>query len=160
MEILEISDQLFKSARANFIAFAEYIYKVSQEIGIEKASILLRETFESIAIYQGLRLRNQSDKSYIDAERALSLIKIIPENLGIEYDVLEISPDNVVVRIDKSPFYDAAKIAGLDAEKFYRDSAITYMETIVQQFNPELHYELVKFNFLEDDYCEEQIILK
>ena len=160
MEIIEIADQLFKPARANFIAFAEYVYKVSQQLGMKKASSLLKESFENMATYQGLRLKNQSGFDYIDAESAYSLIKVIPEGLGIEHEVIETSPFNVVIRVFKSPLYDAAKIVGLNPEKFHRDSAICYMERIVQQFNPELHYELVKFKFTDDDYIVEQIVLK
>ena len=160
MEVIEISEDLFKPARANMIALTEYIYKVSQQLGMKKAFSLLRETFESMAGYQALRLKNQSKLDYFDAEDAYVLIKVIPEGLGIDYEVIETSPFKVVVKMKRNPLYDAAKIAGLDAEKFHRESAIVYMETIVQLLNPDLHYELVKFKFTDDDYYVEQIILK
>ena len=160
MEIIAISDELFKPARANMIAFTEYIYKVSQQIGMKKAYSLLRETFESMAVYQALRLKNQARLDYFDAEDAYVLIKVIPEGLGIDYEVIETSPLKVVVRMNKNPLYDAAKIAGLDAEKFHRESAIAYMDKIVQLLNPDLRYELVKFKFTDDDYYVEQIILR
>jgi hypothetical protein len=160
MELIEISDELFKPARANMIAFTEYIYKVSQQIGMKEAFSLLRETFESMAVYQALRLKNQSGLDYIDAGNAYSLIRVIPEGLGIDYEVIERSPFKVVIRMNRNPLYDAAKIAGLDPEKFHRDSAIAYMDKIVQLLNPELRYELLKFKFSEDDYFEEQIILR
>ncbi len=160
MEILESSDQLFKSARANFIALAEFVYKVSQELGMKKAISLLKETFESMAIYQGLRLKNQLQLDYFDAEDAYVLMKVIPEALGIDCEVIETGPIKVVVKMTKNPLHDAAKIAGLDPEKFHRNSAIAYMENVIQQLNPELHYELVKYKFTDDDYLDEQIILK
>jgi len=160
MEVIEISDDLFKPARANMIALTEYIYKVSQQIGMKKAFSLLRETFESMAGYQALRLKNQSKLDYFDAEDAYVLIKVIPEGLGIDYEVIETSPFKVVVKMNRNPLYDAAKIAGLDAEKFHRESAIAYMETIVQLLNPDLHYELVKFKFTDEDDYVEQIILR
>ncbi|MFW9773808.1 MAG: hypothetical protein ACFFFB_15265 [Candidatus Heimdallarchaeota archaeon] len=157
---MEILDKLYKSSRANLIAFAEFVAKTSQKIGTNEASKLLRETFEASGKYQGLKLKSQSEASYIDAEEAYSLIKIIPENIGIAWEILEDSPDRIIIKVNRSPFYDACKVAGINPEQFYIDSAIVFMDTIVQHLNPEFQYELLTFKFSDAGFCEEQITLK
>ena len=61
MLTVEKSEQLFKSVRSVYVALAAYVNKVGEEIGIDKALELLTKSFSEIGVYQGKKLKKQTN---------------------------------------------------------------------------------------------------
>ena len=49
---------------------------------------------------------------------------------------------------------------GMNAEKLCRQGAVKLMDTMVNQFNPNLSYELDKYGTSSEECCSESIVLK
>ena len=98
-----------------------------------------------------------------DAKAAASMASSsIREAFGITSEVIEESPQRVVVRCRRCSVYEAGQMVGLDTEVIEaqcRASSIGFMDAMVKQLNPKLSYQLRKFRSAEDDFCEEEILL-
>jgi hypothetical protein len=134
---------------------------VSDEIGMDRAVILHTKACETMGATQGKMLKEQAGTEEIDAKAAWSLAKRVPESIGVSMEVVEESPQEVVVKLGKCPVYSAAKMLGMDhesIESMCRSGAVRIMDTMTKQLNPNLSHQLRKFRSSEDDFCEEAIV--
>ncbi len=160
MQVEFFTEPVYKSAKTSHIAFASYLAKIAQQIGLEPALKTLSSTYEDMASYQGLKFKNHSEIKNFDAKNAYPLLKSIAERFGMDYEIMHLETSKVAIKITRCPIYEASKVAGLDPEKFCRCGAIKYMNTLVKKLNPKLEYTLDKFRSSKDDYCEENLVLK
>jgi len=151
---------VYKSARTSYIAFASYVSKVAQEIGMTRALEILASTYEDMGNYRGLKYKKQSEIKSFDAEKAYPLLKKIAERLGIEYEIMQMDPKKVVVKFGRCPIFEAAKTVGLDPENFCHCGATKYMNTLLEKLNPKLEYEINKIKAVEEDFCITTLKLK
>jgi len=155
-------EDTFNGAKNAFTLFFAYLNTVAQEIGMERALALNTKMCEAMGAARGKMMKEQSDIKEFDARAAHSLTKSVPENIGINTEVLEESPQRVVIKVGKCPIYEAAQMLGLDAktiEAMCRTGSVRFMDTAAKQLNPNLSNRLRKFRSAPHDFCEEEIVL-
>ena len=156
------SEDAFMAARSVFAFLDAYINTVAQEIGRERAVALMTKGCESMGAMRGKMLKEQSGIKEFDAKAAWSLVKSLKDTLGESHEVLEESPQRVLVRNDRCPFYEAARMLGMDAsaiETSCRAGPMRFADAVVKQLNPNLNLQIRKFRSTPDDFCEEEIVL-
>jgi hypothetical protein len=90
------------------------------------------------------------------------LLGAIEQGFGIPSEVIEASPESVVLKIARCPVYEAARALGMEPEAIEascRAGSVSFMDAMAKQLNPELRYELRRFRSAPDDACEEAILL-
>jgi hypothetical protein len=155
-------EDVFNGARSAFTFYFAYLNTVAQEIGMERALALHTKMCEAMGAMQGKMMKEQAGIEEFDAKTAYSLTKSVPESIGISMEVLEESPQKVVIKTGKCPIYEAAQMLGLDAktiETVCRAGALRFMDTAAKQLNPNLSHQLRKLRTAADDFCEEEIVL-
>lgn len=156
-------EDAFRGAKTALTLFDAYVNMVAQEIGMERAVALMTKMCESVGAMQGKMMKEQSGIKEFDAKAAWSLVKIFKDSLGESHEVLEESPQRVVVRNGRCPIYEAARTLGMEAntiETGCRAGPMKFMDTVVKQLNPNLNLRVRKFRSTPDDFCEEEIILR
>jgi hypothetical protein len=155
------TEDTLNGATAAMTLFNAYMGTVAEEIGMERAGSLFTKMCENMGTIQGKMMKEQAGTEEIDTKTAWSLVKNVPENLGITSEVVEESPQEVVVRLGKCPVYSGAETLGMDAETIEamcRKGSARLMDTVVKQLNPNLSHQLRKFRSSGDDFCEEAIV--
>jgi hypothetical protein len=138
-----------------------YIKTVAEEIGMDRAVSLLTRMCESMGATQGKILKEQAGDEELDVAAAWSLVKRVPEGIGIGAEVIKESPEEIVFKTNRCPLYTAGQMLGMDnitIETMCRNGPARLMDTITKELNPNLSYQLRKFRSAEDDFCEEAII--
>ena len=138
-----------------------YIKTVAEKIGMDQAVSLLTKMCESMGAVQGQILKEKAGAEELDAIAAWSLVKRVPEGIGIGAEVIKESPKEIVFQTGRCPLYTAGQMLGMDnntIETMCRNGAARLMDTITKELNPNLSYQLRKFRSGEDDFCEEAII--
>lgn len=154
---------VYNTAKTVFTLFDAYVNTVVQEIGEEKAEELMIKTCEFAGMMQGLMMKEQSDIKVFDAQAAWSLVRVFKDNLGATYEVLEESPQRILIKNKLCPMYEAAHTIGTDVktiEKGCLAGPMTFMGTAIKQLNPNLNLVVRKFRKGLDDFCEEEISLR
>lgn len=111
---------------------------------------------------QGQMLKGQAGDIEIDAKEAHEIMGTIRDGLGINAEVIEESPQAVIIKVGRCPVYEAAKMLGMDDKKIEDrclKSSLALDNAVVKQLNPDLSVELRKFRSSADDFCEEAILL-
>lgn len=156
-------EDTFNGAKKAFTFLHAYINAVAQEIGMERALALDTKVCEAMGAAQGKMIKEQAGVEEIDAKAAHPLASnSIEEGIGVNSEVIEESPQRVVLKVGKCPVYEAWQMLGMDAETIEaecRAGALRFMDTMVKQLNPNLNYKLTKFRSAADDFCEEEIVL-
>lgn len=148
----------------NGLAFCyAYVNMVGQEIGMERAIALSAKVDEMLGDAQGKMMKEQLGGKDIDINTATTMaLNTIKDGLGITSEVIERSPERIVVRCSRCPVYEASQSVGIDTgtiETLCRTGSLKYMDAMVKQLNPNLSYQLTKFRSGPDDCCEEEILL-
>ncbi|HXZ30184.1 MAG TPA: hypothetical protein VEG43_03380, partial [Dehalococcoidia bacterium] len=107
--------------------------------------------------------KQQSGIKQFDAKAAWSLLlKNIKDTAGFTYEILEESPQRVVVRNFRCPFYEGARTLGIDdktIEASCRAGSMRTADAAVKQLNPALNVRVQKFRSTPDGFCDEEIAL-
>jgi hypothetical protein len=154
-------DDTYNGAVSAMTFMDAYIKTVAEEIGMDQAVSLLTRMCESMGAMQGKILKEKAGAEEIDAIAAWSLVKTVPEGIGIGAEVIKESPKEIVVQTGRCPLYAAGQSLGLDnntIETMCRSGAARLMDTMTRELNPNLSYQLRKFRSTADDFCEEAII--
>jgi len=156
-------EDTFNGAKMAYTSFFAYFNTVAKEIGMERALALITKTDEATGAEAGKMIKEEAGVEELDAKAAASLARnAIEEGYGIRSEVIEESPQKVVINVGRCPLYEAAQEVGLDTETIEtlcRAGALRFMDTMVKQLNPNLSYQLIKFRSAADDFCEEAIVL-
>ena len=155
------TEDTFSGALQAMTFMNAYIKTVAEEIGMDQAVSLLTKMCESMGATQGKILKEQAGDEELDVAAAWSLVKRVPEGIGIGAEVIKESPEEIVFKTDRCPLYTAGQMLGMDnntIETMCRNGPARLMDTITKELNPNLSYQLRKFRSGEDDFCEEAII--
>jgi hypothetical protein len=155
-------EDVFNGAKKALTLFDGYFNAVAQDIGMERALSLMTKVCENMGAMQGKMIKEQSGIKEFDAKTASSLLRSIPEGLGISMEVVEESPKRVVGKVGKCSIYEAAHMLGMDTktiETMCRAGSNRVMETIAKQLNPNLSFRVTKFRSAPDDFCLEETVL-
>jgi hypothetical protein len=156
---LAIEDR-YNGATSAMTFMNAYIKTVAEEIGMDRAVSLLTRMCESMGAMQGKILKEKAGAEEFDIKAAWSLVKTVPEAIGIGAEVIKESPKEIVVKTGRCPLYSAGQMLGMDnatIETMCRSGAARLMDTITKELNPDFSYELRKFRSGEEDFCEEAI---
>lgn len=156
-------EDAFRAAKTVLTLFDVYVNTVAQEIGRERAEALMTKVCEFAGAMQGMMMKKQSGIKEFDAKVAWSLAKMFKDNLGASHEVIEESPQRVVIRNGRCPIYEAAQTLGMEAtaiETGCRTGPMTLISAAIKQLNPNLSLRVRKFRSTPDDFCEEEIILR
>ena len=118
-----------------------------------RALEILSSTYEDIGAYRGLKYKNQSETKIYNAEKAFPVLKKVVEELGMDYEIMQLESKKAVVKLGRCPIYEGAKFGGLDPENFCHCGAIKYMDALLEQLNPKLEYVINKIKADEEDFC-------
>ncbi len=154
-------EDTFNGAKNAQTFFYAYFNAVAEEIGMERALALVTKMAESMGAKTGKMIKEQSGVEEFDAKSAALQVINMAEGLGNILEVIEESPQKVVIKCGRCPSYEAAQEVGLDAETIEaecRASALRVLDTMVKQLNPNLNYKLTKYRSSADDFCEEEIV--
>jgi hypothetical protein len=151
-------EDTYNGATAAMTFFNAYIKTVADEIGLDRAVNLFSNMCETMGAIQGKMMKKQAGTEEIDAKTAWSLVKAVPEGIGISSEVMEESSQEVVVKLSKCPVYTAGQMIGLDIETMCRNGSARLMHAATKELNPNLSYQLRKFRSGSDDFCEEAIV--
>ena len=156
-------EDTFHGVKNAFAFLDAYLTTVAQEIGMEKAVALETQICEAMGAAQGKMMKEQARLEEFDVKAASSMaLDSIRESFSICSEVIEESPQRVMLRVGRCPVYEAARMVGLDAEAteaLCRASSLRFIDTMIKQLNPNLSYQLSKFRSGPDDFCEEGILL-
>lgn len=155
-------DTLHGATNAYAFFFA-YLNTVGQEIGMDRAIALDTGMCEMMGTAQGKAIKAQANFDEIDLATAASLARrSVDEGLGISSEVIEESAQQIILKVDRCPIYEAAQALGMDGatiEAICRASSLRYMDTMVKQWNPHLGYELNEFRSSAGGHCIEAVVL-
>lgn len=129
---------------------------------MDRALALHTRMLETMGTMQGKMMKEQAGIQDLDAKVAYSLVRGVPESLGLAFEVVEENPASVRFKCPRCSVYEGWQMTGLDEqtrETMCRAGAIRFMDSVVKQLNPNLNYQLAKFRSSADDFCEEQIVL-
>jgi len=155
-------EDTFNGAKTAFTMFNAYLNTVAQEIGMERALALQTKMCEAMGAAQGKMMKEQAGIEDPDAKAAYPLCRNVVESFGISPEVMEESPQRVVLKTGRCPIYEAAQMVGMDhetIEAMCRTSSLRFMDAVVKQLNPGLNYRLREFRSGPDGFCEEEILL-
>ena len=155
------TEDTFNGAMAAMSFFMAYINMVGEEIGMDRALSLWTKMGETMGDMQGKMMKEQAGSQELDAKTVWSMVKAVPESLGIMSEIVEEGPQEVVVKVDKCPIYTAAQMMGFDPktiETMCLTGSARVMDGATKGLNPNLGYELRKFRSSADDFCEEAIV--
>ena len=85
------TEDTLNGATAAMTLFNAYMGTVAEEIGMERAGSLYTKMCENMGAIQGKMLKEQAGTEEIDTKTAWSLVKNVPENLGITSKVVRTS---------------------------------------------------------------------
>ena len=156
------AEERFAAAQTAWAFFNAYVNTVSDEIGSERALALYAKTAEQAGEMQGKMARKEAGDQDLQANAAYSILRAIPDSMGISSEVLEESPSLVRVRVVRCPVYESYLMAGLDEaamEARCRSGSARFMDAEAKQLNPGLTYQLSKFRASSDDACLEELRL-
>ncbi len=154
-------EDTYNGATAAMTFFNSYLKTVADEIGMKRAVELFAKMCTTTGSMQGQMMKEQAGTDEIDAKAAWSIVKAIPEGIGISSEIIAESPQEVVVKLHNCPVYTAGQMLGLDAETIEtmcRKGSAQLMHNATKELNPNLSYQLRKFRSGPDDFCEEAIV--
>jgi hypothetical protein len=154
----------FNGAKTTLVDFYVYFNTVAQDIGLERALSLVKKMAEDRGAMIGKMIKEQAGNKTFDAKTASQIMEEAAKNtLGIPGKTVEETPKRVIFRVIKCPYYEAAKMAGMDAkaiETMCQAKNIRFDDVMFKQLNPNLSFRMRKFRLTPDDFCEEEIILE
>ena len=153
----------FGGAKTAMMFLDIFANMVAQEIGMERTLNLTAKAGEKMGEMQGTMMKQQIGAKEIDAKTAWSLLKTTPEQLGLNFQIIEESPKRVVVKAGRCSIYEAAQALGIDnksIETMCKFSSNRFDDSFVKQLNPRLNFRVRKFRSSADDFCEEEITLE
>jgi hypothetical protein len=157
------AEDRFSAAQVSLAFFNAYVNNVSDEIGSERAMALYARTAEQAGEMQGRMARKEAGDQDLEVHAAYSILRAIPDSMGILGEVLEESPSLVQVRVPRCSIYESYLMAGLDEAAMQarcRHGSMRFMDTEAKQLNPRLTYQLTKFRASSDDACFEELRLE
>ena len=157
------NEDTFNGAVAAMAFLSAYENTVADELGQDRMLGMLTKMCEAMGSMQGTMMKSQSGNQEIDAKAAWSMVKSVPESLGIPLEVVKEGPNEVVTKLGRCPVYAAGEMLGVDPkaiETRCRRGSEKVMNAMTEQLNPNLRYELRKFRSSADDFCEEAIVKK
>jgi hypothetical protein len=156
------NEDVFNGAKTALMFYDAYASAVAEEIGMERAAALQAKVFENMGVMRGKMMKEQAGIKECDAKTAWSLIRTVPESLGLNLEVVEESPQRVVVKASRCAVYEAAHALGVDdktIETMCSFSSNRFMDAVAKQLNPNLTFKVSKFRSTPDDPCIEEVVL-
>ena len=157
-----VNEDVFSGYRSALILLFAYQNAVAKEIGIERAVAVQTKMIESLGAKQGAMMKEKIGIKGNDAIAAIPLIKSLKDSAGFNIEIVAQSPQRVVIKNGRCPFYEAAMAVGMDpkaAEASCRMGSMKFADSAVKQINPNLSIHITNFRSTPDGSCTEEIAL-
>jgi len=155
-------EDAFNAATFAFASYDGFFGTVAEAIGMEQTLALQSQADEVMGAAQGKMIKEQAGVDQVDAQTAHALLENILATLGMSSEVIEASPQKVVLKAGRCPIYEAGLAIGMEPaqiEAMCRAGPIKFMSAAAQQLNPDLSYSLQAFRSVPEEGCIEQIVL-
>ena len=155
-------EDTFNGTKNAYAFYYAFFNTVAQDIGLERTIALESTMCENMGTMQGQMIKEQSGMEEFDARAAYAIGETFIAGLGISTEVMEESPQKILMKVPKCPIYEAALMLGLEPdtiEQLCRTGSLKFMDTMVKQLNPNLTQRIAKFRSTPDDSCVEEILL-
>jgi len=154
------SKDALNAATSAYSTYGGLFKEVVKEFGMEKALALAAKQGESMGAQMAATLKKKLGGKELDTKTVAAVTKEMMDGSGYTYEMKE-TPASVVMKVDKCPFYEGLKMAGLDDKTI--KSICTRMgegtnDVIKKQF-PKLQTRL-KFRTSPDSFCTEEFALR
>ncbi|HUT17791.1 MAG TPA: hypothetical protein VM366_01425 [Anaerolineae bacterium] len=153
-------EDAFNAATFAFASYDGFFGAVAKAMGMEQALALQGQADEVMGAMQGKMIKEQAGVDQVDAQTAHALLENIIATLGMSSEVIEASPQKVVLDAGRCPIYEAGLAVGMEPaqiEAMCRAGPIKFMNAAAQQLNPDLSYSLQTFRSAPEEGCIEQI---
>lgn len=157
---MSANDKL-EGARNAFVFFYAFQEAVGKEIGMQKAIDIAGKVDKEMGAMQGRKMKEQAGAEELDLKAVTALaLSSINTGFGIASEMIDQSPEKMVIRCGRCPIYEAAELLGIDpgtTRQLCEAGPLKFMDGMVKQLNPKFTYQLRKFRISAGDFCEEQI---
>ena len=159
IEIFLVETGWEKVAQSLTRSIAEYNILMEQRLGIEKwnemSSYLWGEGGKMV-FPQVEKVLNIKVENAIGASTLASVVVFLHYGPGLEWEVLEETPQRCVTRITNCPWYDVYKEFGIKPEDMICPSDhIAFVKRGMRAVNPNITHKLTKAMPWGDYYCED-----
>ena len=154
------NERNLNAIREAYSYFFAYLRAVGQEIGMERALGILSRVSRGLGTMGGQAMKQQAGIEEADARVAFGLLGALAEGIGLDFQVVDESPQRVVFRqTARCPFYEAAQLIGVDARAICRSALSQHDDALLKALNPDLSLQVLRFRTSADDYCEQAVVL-
>ncbi len=137
---------------------------VIQEMGPEKAVALDGQIYTQLGAAQGRQLKAQAGiEGDADLQTTFAVLSQVMTTLGIDYDVIERSPELIAVKVGRCPIYAGAAAVGWENQMIAVTcgaAAMGFLDAAAKQFNPKLTWRMRTFRTNLEDGCIEELVLQ
>jgi len=156
------ADDTFQGAASAFTLMHAYRNRVAQDFGMDKALDMDSEVCSGLGAIRAGEIREEAGGEVFDLPDAReALARSILKDFGIGARMGKEGPDEVILEVGRCPVYEAARALGMDnqtVEAMCRATAMSYMNAMAKELNPDLGYELRRFRSSAEDCCEEAVV--
>jgi hypothetical protein len=155
-------DDAFNAATFAFASYNGFLGAVAKAIGMEQTLALQGQVDEFMGTEQGKMIKEQAGVDEANVQTAHALLENILTTIGTSSELIEASPQKVVLKVSRCPIYEAGLVVGMDPaqiEASCRSGALRFMDAAAKQLNPDLTYSLETFRSGPEEGCIEQIAL-
>lgn len=153
---------VFEGAKVAYIAYFSYVKVLMDKYGTEEALKLMTKSDTIRGISAGADIKAEAGGRDFTVKETMDTIVEMAKGIGGIDTVLEVSEDRArtVTELGKCPVYEAGRAVGMEdelIEKLCRASSLAFLNSVVQQLNPELGYYVTEFRSETYQGCVEEI---
>lgn len=153
-------DDVFSGAKVAYMAYFSYVKTVMEKLGEEEALRLMTISDQARGQKAGREIRGTQPAYTL--EKTMETIVKMAKGIGGIDTVIEQDDRHIctLTAMGKCPTYEAGHEIGMSdeqIEKICRASSLAFLNSVVQELNPELCYQVRSFQDQEQRGCVEEI---
>jgi len=156
------SEEIYFATRKVFATYAAFFTEVAHTVGIEKTLTLHERVHERLGM--GLaQLLSGPCHERCELETLRDLLVQNNRSLGMSSEVLESTPDLVVIKNDRCPMYDGYWMGGMDertSRMLCERGCTVKLNTALRVLNPHIEHRVKSYRASTEDACLEEIRLR
>ena len=158
------SQEAFNAAAFAYAGNLAVLGAAAQIMGMDKTIELDALVYGKLGAAQGQQLKAQAGiEGNADLQTTFTVLSQVITTLGIEYEVIESSPEMIAMKIGKCPIYAGAEAVGWENKQIAVTcgaAAMGFLDAAAKQFNPKLTWRMRTFRSSPEDACVEELVLE